>query len=95
MGPGISCLKKLQFCLTQKLCGTFPSGPVVKTSPSNSGAGGSIPGKGLGSHIPCSQKIPSKKQKINQNQYCKKFNKNFKNGPHKKKILKKKKAMCP
>ena len=30
-------------------------------------------------------------QKITQKQYCNKFNKDFKNGPHPKKIFKKKK----
>ena len=38
----------------------FPGGPVVKTSPSNAGGVGSIPGKGsrvreLGSHVPWGQ----------------------------------------
>ena len=46
---------------------------------------GSIPGEGA--------KIPHaswpKNQNIKQKQYCNKFNKNFKNGPHKK-IFKKK-----
>ena len=68
----LAAWKKLQFCLTQKLCGNFPGGSVVKTSPSkkkkktlpsNSGAGGLIPGKGLGSHIPFSQKNKPKNKK--------------------------------
>ena len=59
---------------------------MVKTLPSNAGGAGSIPGWGV--------KIPHaswpKNQNIKQKQYCDKFNKNFKNGPHqKKKILKK------
>ena len=53
----------------------FPGDPVVKTSPSNS-----IPGQGA--------KIPHtswpKNQNIKQKQYCNKFNKDFKNGPHQK-----------
>ena len=65
----------------------LPGGPAVKTSPSNARGAGSIPGRGA--------KIPSasrpKKQNIKQKQYCNKFNKDFKNGPHKKKSLKKKK----
>ena len=67
----------------------FPGGPVVKTSPSNARGVGSIPGQGA--------KIPHaswpKHQNIKQKQYCNKFNKDFKNGPHPppKKILKKKK----
>ena len=66
----------------------FPSGPVVKTSPSNAGCAGLIPGQGA--------KIPRTLQPENQNmkwkQYCNKFNKDFKNGLHQKKILKKIKA---
>ena len=41
----------------------------------------------LKSHMPHSQK----KQNIKQKQYCNMFNKDFKNGPHQKKIFKKKK----
>ena len=71
--------------------GDFPGGPVVKASPSNAGGAGSISGQGA--------KIPHaswpKNQNIKRKQYCNKFNKDFKNGPHqkkKKKILKKKAA---
>ena len=64
----------------------FPGGAVVESLPANAGDTGSIPGWGV--------KIPHaswpKNQNIKQKQYCDKFNKNFKNGPHqKKKILKK------
>ena len=52
----------------------FPGCPVVKTSPSNAGDMGSIPGQGV--------KIPhasqSKHQNTKQKQWCNKFNKNFK-----------------
>ena len=52
----------------------FPGGPVVKTSPSNAGGAGSIPGQGA--------KIPHaswpKNQNIEQKQYYNKFNKDFK-----------------
>jgi len=59
---------------------------VAKTSPSNAGDTGSIPG--WGAKIPhASQPIKSKHKK--QKQYCHKFNKDLKNGPHQKKILKK------
>ena len=61
-------------------CRDFPGGPVVKTSPSNAGVGSLIPGQG--------DKIPHasgpKNQNIKQKQYCNKFNKDFKNDPHKK-----------
>ena len=65
----------------------FPGGPAVKTSPSTAGGAGLIPGRGA--------KIPHasqpKIQNIKQKQNCNKFNKDFKNGPHqKKKIFKKK-----
>ena len=60
----------------------FPGGPVAKTSPSNAGSAGSIPGHGA--------KIPHasrpKNQHIKQKQYCNKFNKDFKNGPHQEKL---------
>ena len=65
--------------------GDFLGSPVVKTSPSNAWCVGLIPGRGA--------KIPHawwpKNQNIKQKQYCNKFNKDFKNGPHQK-ILKKK-----
>ena len=63
---------------------------MVKTSRSNAGRSGSIPG--LGAKIPTCLEAKKPKQK----QYCKKkkkkkFNEDFKNGPHrKKKNLKKK-----
>ena len=51
----------------------FPGGPVVKTSLSNAGGVGLIPGQGT--------KIPHasqpKNQNIKQKQYCNKFNKDF------------------
>ena len=56
-----------------------------KNPPSNARGAGSIPGWGA--------KIPHaswpKYQNIKQKQYCNKFNKDFKNGPHQKKIFKK------
>ena len=66
--------------------GDFPGGPVVKSSPSNAGGAGSIPGQGAKiphASWPKSQNI--KKQK----QYCNKFNKDLKNGPHQKNLKKK------
>ena len=62
----------------------FLGGPGVKTSPSNAGSMGSIPGQGT--------KIPHasqpKIQTIKQKQYCNKFSRDFKNH-HIKTILKK------
>ena len=61
---------------------------MVKTTPSNAGGVGLIPGE--------EAKIPHalwpKNQNIKQKQYCNKFNKDFKNGPHQKN-LKKHKSM--
>ena len=60
---------------------------MVKTLPSNAGGVGSIPGQGIKiSHASC-----PKNQSIKQKQDCYKFNKDFKNNPHQKKIEKKKK----
>ena len=52
----------------------FSGGPVVKTSPSNAGGVGSIPGQGA--KIP--HALQPKNQNMKQKQYCNKFNKNFK-----------------
>ena len=52
----------------------FPVGPVVKTSPSNAGGAGLIPG--LGAEIP--HALQPKYQNIKQKQYCNKFNKDLK-----------------
>ena len=63
---------------------------MVKTSPSNAGGAGSIPGRGA--KIP--HALRPKNQNIKQKQHCNKFNKDFKNGLHqKKKNLKKKKEV--
>ena len=62
----------------------FPGDPAVKTWPSNAGGGGSIPGQGakiLQASWPKNQNI---------NKPFNKFDKDFKNGPHQKKDLKKK-----
>ena len=60
----------------------LPGGPVVKSSPSNARGAGLIPGWG--------DKIlhasGSKIQNIKQKQYCNKFSKDFKNGPHQKSL---------
>ena len=58
---------------------------MVKTLPSNSGGAGSIPG--WGTKIPRASQ--PKNQNIKQKQYCNKFNKDFKNGPHPKNLFKK------
>ena len=56
----------------------FPGAPMIKTLPSNTGGGGSTPDQRT--------KFPhvwgQKKKDIKQKQYCKKFNKDFKNGTH-------------
>ena len=60
---------------------------MVKTLPSSAGGVGSIPGRGT--MIPHATR--SKNQNIKQKQYCNKFNKDFKNGPHQKEKKKRKK----
>ena len=65
--------------------GDFPGSPVLKTSLCNAGGMGSIPGQGA----KISHASWPKKQNIKQKQYCNKFNKDFKNDPHKKRPLKK------
>ena len=59
---------------------------MVKTSPSNAGGRGSIPGQGA--KIP--HALQPKNQNIKHKQYCNKFNKHFKNSPRKKTLKKKK-----
>ena len=58
---------------------------MVKTLPSNAGGEGWIPGQGVEMPHASWQKNQNIKQKL----YCNKFNKDFKKGPHQKKILKK------
>ena len=65
----------------------FPGGPVVKTSPSNAGGAGSLPSQRA--KIP--HALQPKNQNTKQKQYCNKFNKDFKNGPHQKNLNKKRK----
>ena len=57
---------------------------MVRTLSSNTGGVGSIPG--WGAKIP--QASWSKNQNIKQKQCCNKFNKDFKNDTHKKKLKK-------
>ena len=66
----------------------FPGGPAVKTSPSNTGGVGSIPGQEA--EIP--HALQPKNQNIKWKQHCNKFYKDSKDSPHKKrrKSLKKK-----
>ena len=62
----------------------FFGSPMVKTSPSNAGDVGSTPAWGTKipyASWPKDQNIKKKKKK---KQYCNKFNKHLKNGPHKK-----------
>ena len=57
-------------------------GPVVKTSSSNARGAGSTPAQGA--EIP--HALWPKNPNIKQKQYCNKFNKDFKNGPHQKNL---------
>ena len=67
--------------LTNNIIGNFPGSPVVKTLPSSVGGVDLI--AGWGTKIP--HTLRPKNQYIKQKQYCKKFNKDFKNVPHLKK----------
>ena len=72
-------LGRYLFSVLKHDAGDFAGGPVVKTLPSNAGGAGSIPG--WGAKIP--QASRPKKQNKKQKQDCSKFNKDFKNSPHK------------
>ena len=56
----------------------LPGESVVKTSASNARGMGLTPGGGP--KIP--QALRTQNQNVKQNQYCYKFNKDFRNGPH-------------
>ena len=60
-------------------CGGLPWRSSVKTLPSDAGGAGSIPGGGA----KITHASRQNNQNIKQKQYCNKFNKDFKNGPHK------------
>ena len=59
---------------------------MIKTLPSNVGVVSLIPGQG----VKILDASWPKKQNIRQKQYYNRFNKDFKNGPHQKRNLKKK-----
>ena len=62
----------------------FPDGPVVKTLSSSAGGTGFIPGPGAKFPHASQPKTKNKKHILKQKQYCNKFNKDFKDGPHQK-----------
>ena len=62
----------------------FSGSPVVKTSPFSAGSEGSNPGQGA----KILHRLQSENQDIKQKKYCNKFNKDFKNSPHQKNLLK-------
>ena len=66
-------------CVLKQSRENFLGGPAFKTSPSNAGVSGLIPGwEAKISHA----SWPKKKETEKQEQRCNKFNKDFKNGPH-------------
>ena len=89
--PGLSAsfpLSPLSFAaprkpFSQSSYRDFASDPMVKTSP----AGGAVSIPGLGAKIPHASQ--AKDQNIKQKQYCNKFNKDFKTGPHQQTIKRK------
>ena len=62
-----------------------PGGPVVETSASGAGGSDLIPGQRAKIPQALRPKKKKKNQNIKQKQYCNRFNKDFKNGPHQKK----------
>ena len=58
----------------------FPSGPLVKISPSKAGSASSIPGRGT--KILQTLWSKKKKKKVKQKQCYNKLSKDVKNGPH-------------
>ena len=62
---------------------------MVKTLPSDAGDSGLISGQ----RAKVSHALWPENQNIKQKQYCKKFNNDFKNGPHPKDLLKRKKYL--
>ena len=60
----------------------FPGSPVVKTSPASTRIACLILGQG--SKIP--HALQPRNQNLKQKQYCNKFNKDFKDGPHQKNL---------
>ena len=77
---GIKKLVFVFFFFEAVIRGDFPYGPVLRTSPSSAEGAGSIPGRG--SKIP--HALQSENRGVKQKQYCNKFKKDFKNGPHQK-----------
>ena len=66
-------------CVLKQSRENFLGGPAFKTSPSNAGVSGLIPGwEAEISHA----SWPKEKETEKQEQRCNKFNKDFKNGPH-------------
>ena len=84
-------LEQKIICLTKTKPWDFPGGAVVRTSPSNAGVAGSIPGWGA----KMEHASWPKQQSIRQKQHCNKFNIDFKDMVYikKKKMLKKKKTI--
>ena len=66
-------------CSRESYGGDLPGDPVFKTSASDAGGAGSIPG--WGDKIPCTSR--PKNRNIKQKPSCNRFHKDLKNGPHK------------
>ena len=74
-GPG-NCSGAVEKLKTPLCPGDVPGSPEVKTSPSNAGDVGLIPGQGP--RVP--RVADPKKQGVEQGQYCDKFTKDLENG---------------
>ena len=71
------------YCLKNTDVGCFSGCPVVEILLSNAGGTGSIPGQGA--RIPHASQ-PKKNPKHKTEAKCNKFSKDFKNGPHQKRV---------
>ena len=74
----LSILEPLEEWLNA-IAGDLPGGPMLKTSPSTAGSVASI--RGQGAEIPTCLKAKTPEHK-HLKQYCNRFNKDFKSGPH-------------
>ena len=78
MRCNVGCVP-IKLYLSKQLSGDLCGGPVVKTSPSRAGYRFD---SWLGAQIPHASWLKNQSKHKGQEQYCNKFNKDFKNGPH-------------
>ena len=84
MQPSPPSFSRTPFILLEENSGDFLGDTVVKSSASNAGGTGSIPG--WGAEIPHASR--PRDQTMKQKQYCNKFSEVFKTSPHQNNLLK-------